>query len=95
MGRKLSLAAILTAFVLLTARASFAASPPNFELVEIFDLDGDTLGPAAQGISRKGYIVGNYQDAADNFFEKGFLRFRRVRSADIIWIAPLSRTAGF
>jgi hypothetical protein len=74
------IACTLSTFVLLPALGTFAQETlPTIQLREIFDLDGQTFGPNAQGVSGAGQVVGWYQDNADNSTIKGFVRSKRGR----------------
>ena len=76
------LACTLSIFALLPALGTFAQeASPTIQLHEIFDLNGQTSGPLTQGVSRGGEVVGWYQDIADNYTIKGFVRSKRGRVA--------------
>jgi hypothetical protein len=74
------LACTLSTFSLLLVLDTFAQeAPPTIQLHEIFDLDGQTFGPLAEGVSGGGQVVGWYQDISDNYTEKSFVRSKRGR----------------
>jgi hypothetical protein len=55
------LACTLSTFALLLALDTFAQeATPTIQLHEIFDLDGQTFGPLAEGVSGVGEVVGWY-----------------------------------
>ena len=81
-----SVACTLAAIALwapISALAQRAA--PTIQLLETFEIGGQTRGPSPQGISRKGRLVGLYQDVADNYRTKGFFRARDGRDTSLIF----------
>jgi hypothetical protein len=79
--------------VLLPSLGAFAQeAAPTIQLLEIFDLGGQTFGPHSAGVSRQGHVVGWYQDVADNFREKGFVRSKNGRATSLVFPGEDTRT---
>lgn len=80
------LASNVAAIVLLPTLGALAQNaPPTIQLLEIFELGGQTFGPNVEGISRQGRVVGWTQDLADNFRIKGFVRSKNGRVASLVF----------